>query len=67
MNELKNKTTPAKRKANAKYDKNNTKVISLKLNKNTDQDILDLLDSVDNTQGFIKQLIRKEISSHIQA
>lgn len=57
----------AKRKANAKYDKNNTKVISLKLNKNTDQDILDLLESVDNTQGFIKQLLRKEISSQIQA
>ena len=65
MNEV--KTTPAKRKANAKYDKNNTKVISLKLNKNTDQDILDYLDSVDNTQGFIKQLLRQEISKQIQA
>lgn len=57
----------AKRKANARFDKKNTKMIVVKLNKNTDKDILDLLESVDNTQGFIKQLLRKEISSQIQA
>lgn len=61
------KTSPAKRKANARFDKKNTKMIVVKLNKNTDKDILDLLESVDNTQGFIKQLLRKEISSQIQA
>lgn len=60
MSEL--KTTQAKRKANAKYDKKNTKLIPVKLNMNTDKDIIDFLESVDNKQGFIKQLIRKEIS-----
>lgn len=56
----------AKRKANARFDKKNTKMIPLKLNINTDQDILKLLESVDNKQGFIKQLLRDEISRQNQ-
>ena len=54
--------TEAQKKASAKYDKNNTKLIQLKLNKKTDGDILDFLDQLDNRQGFIKELIRKEIA-----
>lgn len=55
------KNTPAKRLANSKYDRHNTRVISLKFNKNTDSDILAFLDSLDNVQGTLKCLIRCEI------
>lgn len=48
--------------ANARYDKENTRQIRLKLNLNTDKDILDRLDAVDNKQGYIKNLIREDIS-----
>lgn len=53
--------TEAQKKAKAKYDKANTKQIMLKLNLKTDADILDQLDSVENKQGYIKDLIRKDI------
>ena len=44
-----------------KYDKENTKRVFIKLNKNTDKDILDYLESVQNKQGYIKDLIRKDM------
>lgn len=44
-----------------KYDKENTKRVFIKLNKNTDKDILDHLDSIQNKQGYIKELIRKDM------
>lgn len=44
-----------------KYDKVNTKRVYIKLNKNTDKDILDYLDSISNKQGYIKELIRKDM------
>ena len=47
--------------ARAAYDKSNTRNISLKLNLKTDADILDKLKTVDNVQGYIKQLIRADI------
>lgn len=39
----------------------NTVQLHLKLNKNTDADILDYLDGLSNKQGFIKTLIRQAI------
>lgn len=54
--------TEAQKKAKAKYDKANTKLITLKLNLKTDADILDQLDSVKNKQGYIKDLIRKDMN-----
>ena len=51
----------SKRRANAKYDKANTTGIYLKLNNNTDNDILDHLQSISNKQGYIKELIRENI------
>lgn len=53
--------TEAQRKATARYDANNTVRISLKLNLNTDIDILDKLENVANKTGYIKELIRKDI------
>ena len=45
----------------AKYDKENTIRLSLKLNKTTDADILKKLSQVESKQGYIKELIRKDM------
>lgn len=45
----------------ARYDKKHTKGVYLKLNKETDKDILKKLNEVDNKQGYIKSLIRKDM------
>ena len=55
------KASEAKKRANAKYDKSNTKMMSFKFNLQTDADILDRLASVPNKQGYIKELIRKDM------
>lgn len=47
--------------AQAKYDKENTKSIHLKFNTKSDADILEKLDAVDSKQGYIKELIRKDL------
>ena len=52
----------AQKKAIAKYDAVNTKQIMMKLNKTTDADILEKLEEVDNVQGYIKSLVRKDIA-----
>ena len=54
--------TKAQIRAVAKYDKQNTKKIMLKLNTKTDADILKRLDSLPNKQGYIKELIRKDMA-----
>lgn len=51
----------AKIKAQARYDKENTKSYVLKLNKKTDADILAKLEDVTNKQGYIKELVRKDM------
>lgn len=53
--------TNAQAKASAKYDKTHTRKIVLKLNLKTDDDILNKLDSLENKQGYIKELIRKDM------
>ena len=53
--------TEAQKKASAKYDAANTKQIKLKLNNINDADILEYLKKIDNKQGYIKDLIRKDI------
>lgn len=55
------KSSEAQIRAAAKYDKQNTRLIQLKLNKKTDADILEFLDAQENRQGFIKELIRKHM------
>lgn len=54
-------TSEKKKASNAKWDAANTRQIKLKLNLKTDADILSKLDSVENTQGYIKGLIREDI------
>ena len=57
--------TEAKRRAIQKYDSSNTRQIHLKLNLNTDADILAKLDEQDSIQGYIKELIREDIAEKI--
>ena len=47
--------------ASNKYNKENTKQILIRLNKNTDEDIIDILEKVESKQGYIKNLIRLDI------
>lgn len=54
--------TEAQKRASAKYDAANTIRISLKLNLTTDADIIRRLEQSCNKQGYIKELIRKDIS-----
>ena len=58
----KNMVKESKRKASAKYDAENTKMVSVKLNRNTDRDILDQIARVNNVSQYLKTLIRKDIA-----
>ena len=44
-----------------KYDKDNTRRFGLKLNLSTDNDIIKKLEEVESIQGYIKELIRRDI------
>lgn len=44
-----------------KYDKENTVQIKMKLNKKTDADIIEFLQTLDNRQGYLKELIREDM------
>ena len=47
--------------AQDRYDKENTIRITIKLNKKTESDIIEKLNSVDKKQTYIKELIRADI------
>lgn len=51
----------AQRRAVRKYNEESTTQVKLKLNINTDADILRKLDSVKSKNGYIKELIRKDM------
>lgn len=53
----------AKIRANNKFNKANTRMVSLRLNYNTDADIIQKLDEVDSKMGYIKELIRKDLQT----
>ena len=57
--------TDAQRRASAKYKQTRTRSIRLEFNVDTDADILAKLDAVDNRQGYIKSLIRRDIAAKI--
>ena len=48
-------------KAQAKYDKDHTVMVTLKLNKDTDAEIICWLQEQPSKQGAIKQLIQREV------
>ena len=49
-------------KAAAEWDKANTKQFKVKLNRNTDSDIIDMFATVENKQGYLKHLIRADMT-----
>lgn len=51
-------------KASMKYDKKHTEDVRIKLNKKTDKEILRKLDNVGNKQGYIKRLIKNDITKN---
>ena len=57
-----NKSTESQIRASVKYNKENTVQISLKLNRSTDADLIESLNRVKNKQGYIKELIRRDIA-----
>lgn len=57
-----NMTRESQKRAVRKYDNANTVQFRMKLNKKTDEDILKKLEEVDNKQGYVKKLIRDDLS-----
>lgn len=57
-----NKSTESQIRASVKYNKEKTVQISLKLNRSTDADLIDSLNRIANKQGYIKELIRRDIA-----
>ena len=55
------KTTDAQMRATMKYEKANIRRVVLKLNKNTDQDIIEFLDGLKSVNGEIKWILREHI------
>lgn len=52
----------ARKRANEKYNRANMRRVTIDLNKKTDADILEKLDSVPSKQGYIKSVIRADIA-----
>lgn len=48
-------------KADRNYKRKSIRNISLSLNKTIDKDIIEYLDNLENKNGFLKEIIRKEI------
>lgn len=57
-------STEAQRRAQKRYDEANRdkwRMVHLKLNKETDADIIEKLENSQNIQGYIKELIRADL------
>ena len=60
--EYKDKTL-SKADYDREYDKQNRKQVKFVLNKNTDDDIIEYLDGIENKNKYLKELIRKDMES----
>lgn len=58
------KTPDSNLRAITKFTKEKTVSVNLRLNKNTDADIIEKLTSVPSKMGYIKQLIRADIAKN---
>ena len=56
-----NEQKKARDRRQAKFDAANTTRVQLKLNNNTDADIIDKLNSVPSKQGYIKEAVREKM------
>jgi hypothetical protein len=66
-NNMPKKSSDAHIRASAKYNKENVKRVILHFNITTDKDILDCLSRKDNKTGYIKDLIRDDITKENKA
>ena len=57
------KSKDAQLRATQKYNKENTIQVVCRFNKSTDADIVERLQEVENKNGYIKELIRRDIQS----
>ena len=57
--------TEAQKRASKKYDSENTKTFTFKLNYNTDADMIAFLEMLGNKQGYIKELISRDLRKRI--
>ena len=48
-------------RASMRYDAKNTVKFTVKLNRRTDRDLIERMESAGNKNGYIKELIRKDI------
>lgn len=55
-------TRKSQLKASHKYDKKTYRQFLVKINKNTEKDLIDKLDAQASKNGYIKSLIKKDIS-----
>lgn len=53
--------TEAQKRSTNKFHKTHIKQFNLKLHKTIDKDIIDYLESLENKQGYLKDLIRKDM------
>ena len=56
--------TQAQIDASNKFNKENTLCVLLRLNFNTDRDVIQKLESVPSKMGYIKELIRKDMKEN---
>lgn len=54
-------TTEAAKAAKARYDAKTARYFSLKLNRNTDADIIQHLETQESIQAYLKNLIREDM------
>lgn len=54
--------TEKQKKYAQEWQSKNTTQIKLRLNNNTDGDIIEYLSTLDNKQGYIKELIREDMN-----
>lgn len=57
------KSRDAQLRATQKYNKANTIQVVCRFNRNTDADIIQKLSEIENKNGYIKSLIRKDIAA----
>lgn len=58
--------TEAQRRASNRYNKVNTTQVLLRLNLNTERDIIEALDAQPSKAGYIKRLIREDVERNTQ-
>lgn len=50
-----------------KYQKNNTKLVSVRVNKKLEPEVLEWLESKPSMGGYILELIREDMEKHIES